>query len=85
MEKETEVLQSDLPVESVGQGSPKKHFIKRDRFQYVVFHPWGDCKQRRGDRSGMKYTYITQKENLPWELNQCGISPEEQSQLLASA
>ena len=62
-----------------------EHTIKRDRFQYVVFHPFGDCKQRKGNRAGIKYTYITQKENLPWELGQCGLSAEEQLPLLASA
>lgn len=60
-----------------------EHTIKRDRFQYVVFHPWG-CPQRKGDRAGTKYTYITQKENLAWELGQCGLSAEEQLLLLAS-
>ena len=62
----------------------KEHTIKRDKFQYVIFHPWEICKQRRGSNSGMKYTYITQKANLTWELDQCGLSSQEQSQLLAS-
>ena len=52
------------------------HEIKQDHFQYVIFHPWG-CPQRRAFETGGKYTYITQKENLPWELKQCGMTDTE--------
>lgn len=54
----------------------KNHEIKRDKFQYIIKHPWG-CPQRVGDRSGMNYTYITQRVNLPWELRQCGMTETE--------
>lgn len=61
----------------------ESHQIKKDKFQYIVVHPVG-CKQYPKMKSGFNYTYITPKGNLPWELHQCGVSPEEQSQLLAS-
>jgi hypothetical protein len=54
----------------------KSHEIKRDKFQYIIKHPWG-CPQRKAFESEGKYTYITQKVNLPWELRQCGMSEAE--------
>ena len=59
------------------------HKIGKDPYQWIIFHP-KSCKQRAKHTVTRQYTYITQKENLPWELGQCGLSAEEQSQLLAS-
>ena len=58
-----------------------QHVIKKDKLQYIISHPYGNCKQRVGVKSGMKLTYITQKNNLPWELKQCGLSDVEIDQL----
>lgn len=87
--KQSEVLLTGVPVAGVEQEAPQgagmnAHTIKRDKYQWIISHPWG-CKQRKGMDSSMRQTFITRKENLAWDLGQCGLSKEELASLLASA
>ena len=59
---------------------PNGHKMGRDMWQFVIRHP-NTCKQREKATITGEYTYITQKNNLPWELRQCGMTDTQINEL----